>query len=216
MEISPNEASKPGVWAFLACLVVPDLVRRRYPGTDGTSTERFLGMNRGMRNAMGRLWWRAFVLHGEGDDPPYLLLEQLGEDELVQIMERPTISGHPPLARSLAGATLNQRYHGYPGGRASLLRDAVKRVRRTAAVVPLEVLPPPVLDRQVTKLVDEAYQAAGTRVNDAELGPWASDTSYAAFAETHVKQPEAPLAPVPVASEPPLRTIGPGSCSASH
>jgi hypothetical protein len=61
-----------------------------------------------------------------------------------------------------------------------LLRDVVKRVRRRAAVVPFEVLPPPVLDRQITALVDEAYLAAGDKASDPELGAWASDASYSA------------------------------------
>ena len=160
MDLSPNEAAKPGVWAFMGCVLAPDLVRMRFPGREGTNADRFLGRNRGIRNALGRLWWRAYVLRDPDVADPWSLLRALGEDELVGLTERTTIWGYPPLARALATEILDARHAGYPGGRSQLLRDAVKRVRRRASLVPLETLSAHELEKQVNELVDQSVNKA--------------------------------------------------------
>ncbi len=105
MGISPSGASNPGVWAFMACVLWPDIVRWRFPGnTDGTSRERFIG---GRRNTFGRVWWRAYILRQPGSDHPYELLDLLGEDELVQITERPSLAGSPSLAKMVCRTFLD-------------------------------------------------------------------------------------------------------------
>ena len=64
-------------------------MRWRFPGSnDVTSRERFVENNRGVRNTFGRVWWRAHNLYQEGLEDPYMLLDQLGEDELVQQLFR--------------------------------------------------------------------------------------------------------------------------------
>jgi hypothetical protein len=138
VRVVPAEAAKPGVWQFLCCALVPDVVRWRFFNpTEPTSEARFLG---GVRNMLGRLWWRAYILEGEsgfarGED----LLGRLSEEELVQLFERPTLAGCRPLIRSTALAFLEIAERGFPQ-RQSLIRDAQKRVMRLASVISFDGL----------------------------------------------------------------------------
>jgi len=140
MEITPAEASHAEVWQFLTCVLVPDLVRWRFSGgIEGTSRERFLGGARGLRNALGRLWWRAYTLYDYEGRSNHRLFHQLGEDEMVQVMERPSIAGSIRLAREVLLTYLDSRdAAGVP--RADLLRDVTKRVRRILPVTIVDLL----------------------------------------------------------------------------
>src|SRR3954463_12324526 len=82
LAITPHEASHEEVWSYLTCCWLLDVAIWRF-GADADE-RRFIGNVN--RNTFRRLWWRAEVL-GEAVD-----LELLGEDELVNIMERPTIA----------------------------------------------------------------------------------------------------------------------------
>src|SRR5690606_7441166 len=76
MNLEPCEAAKSGVWDFLGCVLLCDLVRWRFPGdANGSPQERFLA---GRRNTFQRLWWRAFILLEEDHEDPYHLLDKLG------------------------------------------------------------------------------------------------------------------------------------------
>lgn len=155
MDISANEAADPRLWAFLACVVVPDIVRWRFPGgASGTSEERFVGKSRGLRNTLGRLWWRSHLLRTpDGAEDP---LGRLGEDELVQITERTSIAGSPRLATQLADSFL-EAVDRYPRvSRSILMRDAMKRIRRLAAFVEFDVLE----DDGLFDLVDGVFEAS--------------------------------------------------------
>lgn len=99
MDVTPAEASNQGIWAFASCIMWPDIVRWRFPGNvDSTSKDRFIG---GRRNAFGRVWWRAYILRQSSKENPYEMLSFLGEDELVQITERPSLAGSPALAKEV-------------------------------------------------------------------------------------------------------------------
>ena len=54
MDISPAEASSQGVWAFVACVMLPDVVRWRFPGGEATTLERFLGGPHRSAHSTGR------------------------------------------------------------------------------------------------------------------------------------------------------------------
>ena len=158
MYITPSEASKPEVWNFLACILLPDIVRWRFPGTDGvTASERFLGKNRALRNTFGRVWWRAYVLYQQGVERPYDLLYQLGEDELVQIMERPGIAGSPVLAKQICRSFLAAR-NGVSNA-PELLRDAMKRLRRLLPLISFDALEEDVLRQLVNQVFTESYSS---------------------------------------------------------
>lgn len=158
MQIVPAEAAKDDVWTFIACVLVPDLVRWRFPGTSGmTNRERFLG---GIRNTFQRLWWRSYVFYLPDNEIPYRLLKALGEDEQVQIMERPVLSGNRELARLIASNLLeeiNRTNNKVP--RMTLMREAAKRLVRKSSVVALDTLLPEELSFCVRKAFQDARSA---------------------------------------------------------
>ena len=159
MDISPAEASSPGVWMFMSCILLPDIVRWRFPGAtihEETSEERFLSGNRGGRNTFGRVWWRAYTLYQAEQKGPYDLLYTLGEDELVQIMERPNIAGSRELSIQicLSLKTTSDRYKNVP--RSELLRDTIKRLRRLMSVVSFDAVDESVL----RDLIDETFNTS--------------------------------------------------------
>jgi hypothetical protein len=130
MGVTPHEASQPGMWQYICCCAVPDVVRWRFPGNDdkGTNADRFMG---GRRNALGRLWWRAFVLkdpHVPGEEC-HNLLRSLGEDELVQLMERPAVFGNRRLVQAAAKAFLAEAEKGGVS-RQTLMREMQRRLIR--------------------------------------------------------------------------------------
>jgi hypothetical protein len=157
MQMAPSEASKPGIWEFLACVLLCDLVKWRFPGgTEGVPLERYFA---GRRNTFQRLWWRAFILSEEETAAPYQLLKLLGEDELVQIMERPYLAGSRSLSRTVARELLIASERHPRVARRILIREAQKRLRRLAAFTSLEVLEEAVLGRFVKNVFDEVAMA---------------------------------------------------------
>jgi hypothetical protein len=161
MEIAPSEAAREGVWAFMSCVLLPDLVRWRFPGEAGKSTtlERFLGGVRGLRNAFGRVWWRAELLQHTANDSPYELLERLGEDELVQIMERPSLAGSRRLARQVGVSFLDAAVRNPATSRSDLMRESMKRLRRLLPFVSFDALDEKVLCQTLDALFADTVRA---------------------------------------------------------
>lgn len=167
MDIRPSEASRQGVWSYMGLYLVPEMARWRFPGDDVTSIKRFLGSTRGMRNVLGRLWWRAEYLKQPETfrhsripstldqeerylltEDPYGLVKILGEDELVGITERPTLAGNRVFCRAVTRALVIANEETQFGNRSFLLREAMKRVYRLGGVMVFEAL-------SETELVDE-------------------------------------------------------------
>lgn len=156
MNISPTEASRAGVWEFMTCVMLCDLVRWRWATPSAplepTSIDRFLA---GRRNTFQRLWWRAHFLYSPGRTNPYVLLSRLGEDEVVQIMERPYLAGNRKLSRAVAEELLATAQN-YPAiQRRILIREAQKRIRRLAAFVSFEAVD----DTELLELVRGSFDA---------------------------------------------------------
>ncbi|MGI8774074.1 MAG: DUF6339 family protein [Actinomycetota bacterium] len=159
MGISASEASQTAVWSFIACILLPDIVRWRYPGQEqGTTLERFIGGSRGIRNALGRLWWRGHLLGRTGD---FSLLRELGEDELVQITERPVLAGNPAVARLFAQRFLDHAREFEELSRSDLMRDAIKRLRRLMSFVALDLLTANQLRDVIDQVLGNAAVALG-------------------------------------------------------
>lgn len=150
MDIVVADASDDGVWSFLSLVVAPDVAFWRFPNRQAREDyERLLGRP---RNVFRRLWWRAHVLGPE-------LGPRLLEDEAVAILERPAIGGNPAVARAIATAHLAATGADAAVPRTELLRDAMKRVRRLAAVVALEGLQQNELDELVAGIFRDALRA---------------------------------------------------------
>ena len=96
------------------------------------------------------MWWRAEVFG------PSVNLELLGEDELVNIMERPTLSSYRPLARAIALEHIARVARGDAQERMRLMREATKRILRLTPFVAFEALD----SLQLGLYVADAFDAA--------------------------------------------------------
>jgi hypothetical protein len=163
MGISPHEGAQPGVWQYLTTAVVPDVVRWRFPpisSEQATTESRFLA---GRRNLLGRLWWRAFLLKDsapEAGADPYRRLRLLGEDELVQLMERASMFGDRRLLRITADSFLKFAAGNKGVARQTLMREAQKRILRIQALVFLQGLE----DGDVEGFVETALRQSAQRI----------------------------------------------------
>jgi hypothetical protein len=90
---------------------------------------------------------------GPGAEDP---IGRLGEDELVQITERPSLAGSARLASQLADSFLEANLR-YPSlSRSILMRDSMKRIRRLAAFVDFDALE----DDGLVDLVDDVFETS--------------------------------------------------------
>jgi hypothetical protein len=141
MDLPPSDAGD-GVWSFLAVVVVPDLVRWRFPSG---GEDRYLDTH---GHAFGRLWARERVLgrrivEGLGHPP-------LAEDELDALFRRRDLVADPNLARAIARGVLRG---GAPGPRRmELMKVVTLDVLRTMPARCLDVLD----DVELDELVEES------------------------------------------------------------
>lgn len=147
MDIVPADAASSDVWSFITLVVLPDAAIWRYPDGD---LRRLIGDRE--RNVLERLWWRAFVLGDGPAEAPAIL----GEDQLVQVMERASLGGNPRVARALCEAYLRQQ--GTQKGVPAMLwmRDATKRLIRLTAFMDLDAI----ADRELQALMDDIVMQA--------------------------------------------------------
>jgi hypothetical protein len=154
MHVYPSEASHIEMWGFMACVLLPDVVRWRFSG-ESTPTERFIGSDRGLRrSAFGRLWWRVFLLHQPGWENPYELLNWLVEDDLVQITERNSIAANPNLIKLCCLSYVRTVGQNTTVPRRLLMREAVKRVRRLLSFISFSALDVGTAQR----IIDDIYR----------------------------------------------------------
>ncbi|MPZ68689.1 MAG: hypothetical protein GEU71_04080 [Actinobacteria bacterium] len=129
MDIVPADAAHEGVWSFLSLVVLPDVSKWRFPDA---ARDRMIGAP---RNVFRRLWWRAEVLGRDALTGEHAL----GEDELVQIMERPSLSADYRVAREIANVVMSRAPQAGLA-RSELMRDLAKRVLRLMPVISLDAL----------------------------------------------------------------------------
>lgn len=154
LPMSANEASHEEVWSYLTCCWLLDVAVWRF-GFDADE-RRFIGNVN--RNTFRRLWWRAEILG------PDIELTQLGEDELVNIMERPTIASDRRLARTVALEFLARVHEGAADSRMQLMREAMKRLLRLTPLVAFQALN----DDQMRTVVENCFTAAAEGVAGGE------------------------------------------------
>jgi hypothetical protein len=157
IKIAPAEAAKGGLWEFISCVLLPDLVRWRFGGTQGvTSFDRFFS---GRRNTFQRLWWRSYHLssgHNPTNADLHKILHALGEDELVQLMERPSIAGIQGLTYAISQGLLRASVqHKDQLNRRELIREAQKRFLRLSSFLLLESVSPDELNSQVQNVFEQ-------------------------------------------------------------
>jgi len=145
LPMTPHEAAHEEVWSCLTCCWLLDVALWRF-GAEADE-RRFVGNVN--RNTFRRLWWRAEILGSDID------LGLMGEDELVNIMERPTIAGDRRLARTIAREFLARVETG-AGDRMQLMREAMKRLLRLTPFVAFSA----VSDGELEDLVKDTFDAA--------------------------------------------------------
>lgn len=142
--IVPGDAADEGVWSFLTLVLVPELAPWRFPGR---SESRLIGRP---RNALRRLWWRAWALGPDLTAAP-LGCSPLSEDEYVQIMERPRLSGDRIAARAARDAVWRAEAGGHLSiPRTELIRGLVPRILAARSHIVLDVLD----DEEIRTLMD--------------------------------------------------------------
>lgn len=156
-DLDSAEALRNDVWAFFAIVMAPDIVHWRF----GRARERYVG---GIRNAFQRTWLRAKVLdRGAGHQNRWGLLEELSEDALVQITERPSIGADPSLARGLAEAWVRAADRYGRGRLEGLMRLVTLRLRIRNEVRELALVPP----EELAMLIDEEFDRAAAALSRA-------------------------------------------------
>lgn len=156
----PPETFRDDVWAFLTTVVAPDIVGWRF---GSTARERYQG---GVRNALQRLWMRAWSLdRGSQSDDRWGLVRDLTEDAFVQIVERPSIGGDRRISRALAEGWVRMSERTGRGAMEAIMRRAVIAFRLRNQVQVLAAL----YDDELELAVDSAFERARISL-DLETG----------------------------------------------
>lgn len=129
------EAAVRPIWAFMALVVLPDVSYWRYPNPP---VDRILATDI-TRHVWGRLWWRAHLLVMPESADPYRHLATFNETEFDQVYaRRHLLGGSREVMRALADSWPGLRRSDIPD--RELLRDTLKRLLRSAAVLEFDAL----------------------------------------------------------------------------
>lgn len=159
MDIVPADAADEGVWSFVTLNLCPDVAFWRYPKESNPGIEAYERWIGKPRNIFRRAWWRGYLLGQE-------LSDQLLEDEVVGLMERPSIGGHVPLARIVASTHLAEVAKKSVPSRQDLLRQVTKRLRRRLALISVYSLDANSMKSLVDEIFGESIIALGTSRED--------------------------------------------------
>jgi hypothetical protein len=161
LPMTPHEASHEEVWSYITCCWLLDVAMWRFGAR--ADERRFVGNVN--RNTFRRLWWRAEILGSEID------LTRLGEDEFVNIMERPTIASDRRLARAIAVEFLARVDRDQAGERMQLMREVMKRFMRLTPFTSFSALEDDVLQSMVSRTFDDAAGWRGGRILTSAAEP---------------------------------------------
>lgn len=156
---APGEALRPEAWAFVSAVMLPHLVKWRFPTL---TQERVWGPL--YRNTFGRLWLRGLLFdRGPDHADRWQLLSALNEDTFVSIVERPTLSGNPSVARALAEAWVTAG-KALPGvSMEALNREVAKKVLLLSEPICFDVVDSAELQRTFTRMYLDTARIGVTR-----------------------------------------------------
>ena len=159
-EISPNpsDVAHDGAWWFLSLMIFPDLVADRWPPKDGKlPADRWVGGKPGRDRNYLKTAWRRWMMFGE------LLLEAetpLGEDELVNLLERSSVARNHRLIRAAA-----KQIVGHQGSqRMDFARELMLRLTYQTGPLVLDIWP----NDELQGLVEDIARGID---DDAPRGP---------------------------------------------
>lgn len=174
--MTPHEFASEESWSYITCCWLLDVAVWRFG--HNADRRRFIGdVN---RNTFRRMWWRADVLGTEID------LTQLGEDELVNITERPTVAADRRLARAVAREFLARVDRGEADSRMLLMREVMKRLLRLTPFVSFAALS----ESNVEGVVEEIFdRAAAGLAGQTAAGGGRHQLDAAYFAQEPLPEP---------------------------
>lgn len=147
-----TEGLRDDVWAWLATVLCPELVRARF----GQSENRYQG---GVRNTFQRLWTRGAAFRSDRIEEQERLIRQMTEDAQVQIFERPGLSANIRTARLIAEHWVDL----FETRGSSDLEEITRRVMVGLGVsnqiVALDTLEDDALKQEISRLFDLAVRA---------------------------------------------------------
>jgi len=153
-ELSVGEGSLPGLWVFMCAILLRDVVNWRWGGE--AIVDRFRA---GRRNTFYRYWYRGLVLRDDDNHAdPYWLIGKLGEDNLVQIAERPYLAGNRDIARAMAKALVG-RFDSDVVPQQLLVRDAMARANRAGAILAVRTFRGEAADHFAKQIVEASVSA---------------------------------------------------------
>ncbi len=149
-----GDTKRAAAWAGLTCLDVPHLaIWRHSEKGKGISRDRLHG---GPRNFLRRLWLRksALLLNETESQDSWELIDQMSEDAVVQIIERPSLASDRRLASLMGLEWIKHRKNGID--MEPVMRLATRRLRATSQTRMLSALN----DRMLQQVVAEAFNYA--------------------------------------------------------
>ncbi|MEY4599139.1 MAG: hypothetical protein RLZZ445_1936 [Pseudomonadota bacterium] len=140
-----GEMLRPDVWWWLCVHLMPHYVFWRWQKTDGSITEnRVIGAY--VRNALGRLWYRATVLDLGTESPDrWKLLDRINEDASTALLERTSVSSNDRLSKCLTEVWLGLS----SSDSAKSWRNIMVRARVQASLIETAVLDDDDLKREI-------------------------------------------------------------------
>lgn len=150
---SGGDTKRASVWAGLTCLDVSHVAVWRHSARGkGISRDRLQG---GPRNFLRRLWLRnhALLLDDHQEDP-WVLVDEMSEDSVVQVIERPSLASDRRLSSFMGLEWIKHRKKGVL--MEPVMRIATRRIRATSQIRMLAALD----DKQLGEVVTEAFEYA--------------------------------------------------------
>lgn len=155
-----GDTLREACWAGLTVLDLPDLAIWRHQKKDaGMSIHRLRG---GVRNFLRRLWLRnrALMKNGESDARRWELIDELTEDAVVQIIERPALSANPKLAQAIAKVW--KEFSKKHSNMEDIMRVATKRLRVRNEILLLGALDRAEIEKEVLHVFNAAARMMET------------------------------------------------------
>ena len=167
------ETTRRDWWSYLTLVALPDVACWRWVSeTQGNllKHERFLG---GGRNTFQRIHRRVLCLDRGTDHPDrFGLIRELKEDDFSAILERPSLSSSPRIARMIAEELLMMRARLSEAGwglgqQQSVYRQAIKALCAYGIVTAFDLLD----HAQLQDVVRECFLQCESRLKRNEIPP---------------------------------------------
>lgn len=171
----PAEATAPEIWSFHGLVLLPDVVFWRWRDETGAiNRERIIGSDL-TRHALGRLWWRSYLLCARPDGSTDLAglarLEIFGEADFDHIQARRRAYGASPRVLQRLTTLWMETEDDLEGNAVSdrvILRELLKRLLRLGAFIRFDLLDDAMLDSELRRALNETLDSLS--VHSAGVG----------------------------------------------